>query len=158
MGVTCHWVGDNLHRKSAAIACRRLSGAHTYDKIAEMLGNIHTAFGLSLNEVVDTVTDNGFNFVKAFKTFRIQIHTFNVMEQTIEEQTKTENLDENVEETLFFPTTIDPDEETYISLPNHLRYASHTLSLIATHFKTYSCYVKMSNQHLMEESREAKVC
>lgn len=123
LGVTCHWVGDNLDRKSATIACRRLSGAHTYDKVAEMLENIHMAFGLSSNKLVATVTDNGSNFVKAFKTLGIQINTFNVMEQTIEEQTETENLDENVEETLFFPTTIDPHEDTYISLPNHLRCA-----------------------------------
>ena len=62
--VTCHWIGNDLKRKSAALACHRFSGAHTFDAIAECLVDIHAKFRLDNSNIVATVTDNGSNFVK----------------------------------------------------------------------------------------------
>lgn len=47
----------------------RFKGAHTFDKIAEMLFEIQSSFKLKNEQVISTTTDNGSNFVKAFKEF-----------------------------------------------------------------------------------------
>lgn len=41
LGVTCHWIDNNsLERHSAALACRRLKGSHTFDILAAALEEI----------------------------------------------------------------------------------------------------------------------
>lgn len=67
-----HWIQENSYESnSAAFACRRFRGAHTFDKAAEMIGDIHTEFDVKDGKIVKTVTDNGSNMVKAFKIYGI---------------------------------------------------------------------------------------
>lgn len=67
-GVTVHWIEESsLERKSAALACSRMRGKHTFDLIASTLG-IRSKFRIA-NKVICTVTDKGSNFVKALKEF-----------------------------------------------------------------------------------------
>ena len=58
-------------RKSIAIACRRFPGAHTFDRIANILNEIYDEFGLPATKIVSTTTDNGANLVKAFREFGV---------------------------------------------------------------------------------------
>ena len=44
----------------------RLIGSHTYDVLAKALDAVHCDFGIE-EKVIKTTTDNGSNFVKAFK-------------------------------------------------------------------------------------------
>ena len=68
-GVTAHWLCQStFERKSAVLACRRLLGSHTYRLLAEQLHKIHSEYGLK-SKVVNTTTDSGSNFVKAFNVF-----------------------------------------------------------------------------------------
>lgn len=62
---------DTLNRVSAALACKRFEGTHSHDRVADMLADVYTEFDLDTQKVVGTVTDNGSNFVKAFKEFGI---------------------------------------------------------------------------------------
>lgn len=97
MGVTLHWISrSTLERNKAALACRRIRGRHTYDVIGAEIENIHSSFGL-LNKVVATVTDNGSNFVKAFKVY----------------QPVTESDDETEEGE---PAPTDDDDVTFLNL------------------------------------------
>ena len=48
------------------LACKRLFGKHTYDNLAKAVQGVHMTFGIT-DKVVGTTTDNGSNFVKAFK-------------------------------------------------------------------------------------------
>lgn len=58
-----------LMRKSAAIACRRFFGIHSAERIADLLTDINASFGLDVEKLVATVTDNASNFAKAFREF-----------------------------------------------------------------------------------------
>ncbi|ROL55589.1 hypothetical protein DPX16_23606 [Anabarilius grahami] len=70
LGITVHWINPvTLHRQKAAIACRRFRGRHTYDAIAAEIEQIHSSFALC-DKITATVTDNGPNFVKAFRMFQ----------------------------------------------------------------------------------------
>ncbi|KAK0050590.1 hypothetical protein Bpfe_019927 [Biomphalaria pfeifferi] len=126
LGVTAHWINiSSLSRESAALACRRFPGSHTYDRIAELLYDVHENFGIS-NKVCLTVTDNGSNFVKAFEQFGVKIE-------------KSDDIEfEVVGNILAKPLSIHDDADSHdydishTSLPQHHRCSSHTLSLIAT--------------------------
>ena len=65
--MTCHWIDHHsLKREQAVLACRRVKGSHSFDVIAKEIENIHRDFQIE-TKVVRTTTDNGSNFVKAFK-------------------------------------------------------------------------------------------
>lgn len=69
IGVTGHWVDPNsLERCSVALECRQLKGPHTFDVLACTLNDIHSEFGIQ-NKLVQTTTDNGSNFLKAFHIY-----------------------------------------------------------------------------------------
>lgn len=69
LGMTAHWINAENQRQSAIVACRRLKGSHTHDKIAAAIAEIHSDFGIPVSKVVCTVTDNAKNFEKAFSTY-----------------------------------------------------------------------------------------
>ncbi|XP_046401632.1 uncharacterized protein LOC124167689 [Ischnura elegans] len=70
LGVTAHWINDEtLTRESAVLSCVRFKGTHDYKNIADTLHNIFISFGLNNEKVATMITDNGSNFVKAFKEF-----------------------------------------------------------------------------------------
>lgn len=122
LGVTAHWMHPaNMQRKKAALACRRFKGRHTHESIATELDNIHSSYGIS-HKITATVTDNGSNFVKAFKRY-----------QSVDED---EAVDEEDDEVTFVDISdalqarVD-EEEDVIHLPPHYRCASHTLNLVS---------------------------
>lgn len=161
MGVTAHWIDEHLERQSAALACRRLKGSHTYDKIAETLFDINSEFGLSCNQIISTVTDNGSNFIKAFKDFGIR--NFDIDEETVNEiSTFAEKMDadfgdEPIEFLKINPSDFTDEVESSaikVTLPNHIRCASHTLSLTAT--TDVNKFIKTSSISRLHETAISK--
>jgi len=127
MGVTAHFISEQMTRVSVALACKRFKGAHTYDAIAEMLVNIHADFGLDNKKVAFTVTDNGSNFVKAFTEFQDELSLVNDNNEELEED------DDEVESIYIDDILSDQTTSTTDAyLPKHMRCASHTLNLVAT--------------------------
>ncbi|XP_013996278.1 uncharacterized protein [Salmo salar] len=119
IGMTCHWIEKNeLERKSAALACARIQGAHTFDTIAAKINEIHVAYNIE-NKLQATVTDNGSNFVKVFKEFS----------KGDDENDEDDNVEfEDV------GTILDgADEAMHLFLLPHQKCASHALNLIASH-------------------------
>lgn len=72
-GTTAHWIDSKtLSRKSAALSCSRFIVKHTFDAIASTLEQIHVKYGIASKTVL-TITDNGANFVKAFRVFSVPL-------------------------------------------------------------------------------------
>ena len=120
LGVTCHWIEEDLTRNSAVLSLRRFKGKHTYDKIAELLQDTFTVYDLTTTKIVSVVTDNGSNFVKAFKEY-------GVTPETVDRDQENDN-NEPEEQLLNISDILDEG----VVLPRHKRCASHTLSLVAT--------------------------
>jgi KRAB domain-containing zinc finger protein len=119
IGVTAHWIdSETLDRVSAALACRRLKGRHTYDVLAAKLEEIHTEYEI-VSKIVKTTTDNGSNFVKAFSVFAVNP----------EEPEETEG-DESTFHDVYGDLTEAAESFEY-QLPPHQRCAAHTLNLIS---------------------------
>ncbi|CAH0562812.1 unnamed protein product [Brassicogethes aeneus] len=136
MGVTLHWIDSNLDRKSVALACKRFCGTHDYKNIGEMLENINLKFGIRPTQIIATVTDNGSNFVKAFREFAVgdgerEVHEDLQAETSIGVHDREEDVDE--EDITFEQIDVfDNPDDCRIILSTHVRCASHTLNLIAT--------------------------
>ncbi|CAH0405656.1 unnamed protein product [Chilo suppressalis] len=145
LGMTVHWIdSDTFARNSSALACRRFKGTHSFDKIAELIIEIHEEYDLTLSKITKTVTDNGSNMVKAFKIFgKLDLETDTCSGPLM--NVDLENLEVNLNENPYNNNQQDDDDNDYIlalnefpepqendlyQLPNHERCATHTLHLI----------------------------
>ena len=68
IGITAHWLNQNLTRRSACLGVRRVVGQCDYDVIAKLLESVYEEFDI-LDKVTATITDNGSNFLKAFRLY-----------------------------------------------------------------------------------------
>ena len=141
LGMTVHWIDPStLKRHKAAIACTRVMGHHIYGILTSKIENVHESFGLS-GKVSATVTNNGFNFVKAFTTFVLPIPDVSLAlepSDTVEDQDDIE-LEEKVTfldvEELMVPDQLDTQDyliQIENGLPPHQKCAAHILNLIAS--------------------------
>ena len=128
--MTAHWIDNvTLGRLSAALACRRLRGSHTFLALASALESVHRDYGIS-RSVVMTTTDNGSNFVKAFSVFgRVQQDG-----SSDEEESDDESGVNGAVGTVYHEVDheFDTDDTAEFDLPRHHRCACHTLQLVAT--------------------------
>ena len=130
---------DTLRRGSGALACKRFKGEHSYLKIAENLDDIMSNFNIPISKVVSTVTDNGSNFVKAFKEFGVDARS-TINQTDLDPEINDGNEDEEeVEIDDLVPLNLNDLDDTNehhaeldYSLSKQVRCASHTLSLVAT--------------------------
>jgi len=68
LGMTVHWISsDNLKREKAVLGIKEITVRQTADYLAKALLDLHQEFGLT-GKVLSTTTDNGANYVAAFKT------------------------------------------------------------------------------------------
>lgn len=66
LGITIHWIDPKTFKRiSAALACRRIFGSHTYDALE--MDKIFNEYGIDAIKIVKVTTDNASNFVKCFK-------------------------------------------------------------------------------------------
>ncbi|KAM7300967.1 uncharacterized protein ISCGN_016541 [Ixodes scapularis] len=117
LGVTVLWLDPTtLERKVAALACRRMHGSVTFERLATTLEEIFNEFDL-LGKITKVITDSGSNFVKAFRIYG-------------EEEANDE--DEENCQPVHLCSLIESAEEGRHRLPPHHRCSAHTLNLIAT--------------------------
>lgn len=132
IGITAHWVEpESLKRCSVALACRRLRGSHTFDLLANALNDIHAEFEIR-GKIVRTTTDNGSNFIKAFKVFGEDENNNTGALIQEEEEGLADNDDEEEVEFVDVTSLLDEADGFEFHLPKHQRCACHILNLIAT--------------------------
>ena len=138
-GMTVHWINPStLQRCKAAISCTRLIGHNTYDVLPGMIESIHCRFDLR-GKVTATITDNGSNFVKAFKMISVDPShptPSSTSEEVIEQEGDNEQDEEEKAafENVCDVLTLDADSnddytQVLYELPRHERCAAHTLKL-----------------------------
>ena len=139
-GMTVHWIDPSTLQHCKAAICRtRLVGHHTYDVLASKIESIHRSYSNN-GKITATVTDNGSNFVKAFKTFSVTDLTSTSAEVTQEEYCPEEGHPdeeeaafENVHDTLTLEQqNMDDLTQVEDDLPAHERRAAHTMNLVAS--------------------------
>ena len=62
IGITASWLLDDLSRKSVTLACPRMKGTHSYDKIAMALESTGLKYAIQ-EKTVGCVTDSGKHFI-----------------------------------------------------------------------------------------------
>ena len=148
LGITAHWLNDDLTRGSCALACTRMKGSHTNDAIAKAIEDTLVEFGLQNKcHFGGCVTDNGGNFVKAFFLFADRPNDQNDI-RDYGETTIDVEIDIGINEEDTLGQNADPEERDLVQidiaiiiederqnrpiLPAfHHRCSSHTLNLVA---------------------------
>lgn len=136
IGITAHWLDpDSLDRHSVALACRQLKGSHTFDVLAAALNDIHAEYQIR-DKIVRTTTDNGSNFLKAFRIYGDQDENNN-MTYPEELNNSGEGDEEEIqeEEEVNFQevaSVLDVGDGFEYHLPKHQRCACHLLNLVST--------------------------
>jgi len=67
--MTIHWLDpDTRARMNAVLCCKRMRGVHNFETLAEIMSDVIRQFKLE-DKVTRIVTDNGSNYVKAFRIY-----------------------------------------------------------------------------------------
>lgn len=71
MGMTVHFIDEiKIERCSFMLACKRIKYSHNFENIGKLIYEIHTEKNLNVEKISHTITDNAFNFSKAFNVFK----------------------------------------------------------------------------------------
>ena len=173
IGMTCHWIDCiDLCRQSRMLAFHRFKGKHDYIGIAKLLQSIFIEFQLPLSTIMNVLTDNGSNFLKALREYGDDVSDDSEAEEEEESDRVGAERDGEINASVIAagddkmssvnvgnilkqtPTqqhasddeNLWPDYDPPIVLPPHESYVAHTLDLMA----------KYDNQKAMEDSRVYK--
>ena len=134
LGMTAHWINRDFTRRSASLTCRRITRSLTYDVVGRAICDIHTQYELDVAKLTHTVTNEASNFSKAFTEFGKKNEEESDEGSESEQETSDEVIFHDLQQILAntaFETGTDADD-TIITLPEQLKYISHTLNFITT--------------------------
>ena len=136
--VKAHWLNFTYVRKSTTIPWRYFIGTHEFSARASHLNSINEDY-LTPNKIVKTVTDNGSNFVKAFREYAAK--SVKEKESELSVFSVSEDFDDGFycdEDTIaikpvghILGSSIDDINSENFYLSENLRCCSHRLNLVA---------------------------
>ena len=131
LGVSATWLDQDLNRKNADIACRRMKGCHNFEALAATLEQILVDF-LIHNKTTTATTDNARNFEKCFRLFgRKELPNFGT--EHVAEDEPIDGMDDELQPIQINDLWDEAEEnELEFNLPKHFRCAAHTINLVAT--------------------------
>lgn len=69
---SCHWIDPNTFKRiSSTLTIKRFQRSHNYEEFKDTIQKVHKRFGLTNENVIATVTDNGTNYTQIFKEIGI---------------------------------------------------------------------------------------
>ena len=124
--ITAHWIdAESMCLVSAALACRRQTGSHTYYVLVGAIDAIHGDYS-QRQKVCRMTTDSGTNFVKAFSVFATR-------DEAVENDDDSDTEEEEGDITYVdVGRELDTSDDGDYQPPSHQRSACHTLQLVAT--------------------------
>lgn len=134
IGLTAHWINpESLERHSAALACKRLKGSHTFEVLANAMNDIHSEYEIR-DKVVCTTTDSGSNFLKAFRVFGVENNDIETEARCESDDTDSEGSGEGSDGVEFQDASLllDQDDGFEFQLPKHQKCACHILNLVSS--------------------------
>ena len=136
IGVTCHWIDpEKFVRCSVILGFRRFKGQRNYLRIAEVLNAIHSEYGLDTTKVTYVITDNGSNFLKAFREYGIQNGESPDEDENDSDARTADDMRTADISVILDNVSQDDDDDDDIEipyLPKHASCAAHTLNLLMT--------------------------
>ena len=114
-----------LDRRGGTLACCRFKGEHNFLRITELLEGVFASYAIPHDKIVSTVTDNGSNFVKAFKEFGVNLTS--PMHATAEDDAQSQNGsdDEAEDDEAFVPSVIEESGQSLVQPPSGDRRVTH---------------------------------
>lgn len=112
LGVSAHFLDDDLVRKSYILAFKNLTKRHTFDYLAHLLHEILNEYEIPIEKVTHFVTDGGSNFCKAFRVFGMSSdfsHSINII---YNEAAEVEQEEETIQVINDDPILVIDDEES----------------------------------------------
>lgn len=113
LGVSAHWLDENLQRRSRVLACPHFRNPHSGERIASSLQAIHDGHELGGDKLVSTTTDNASNMVNAFVYYGVVLEE----DSDYDDDDSEDDQDEDEHEAMGVPET-DPISQ----LPVHQRF------------------------------------
>ena len=136
LGYTCTWLGEDLERHVAVIACRRFIGRQTYATLTPHMCEILEEFSIQ-NKCNGFTTDSASNYQKAFVEFGIEPLDFSNEDDDDDDKDVHEN---DVEiETIDIDAALDDNDDDHdenqedldFILPPHYKCSAHKFNNVA---------------------------
>lgn len=74
LGISAHWIDDDLERRSRVLACQNFKNPHSGARIASNLQAVHDENRLTGEKLVSTSSDNARNMIKAFVDYGVNLN------------------------------------------------------------------------------------
>lgn len=133
LGITAHYLNENLERKKLGLGCKRLTGSHTFDNIGKEIQNVIKEFGIE-RKLVGSTSDQGSNILKSFKEWYWQDDSVENSEST-HECKKCKEIIARIKAAKSHPegnTDLDEILSNIVHFPPNFRCCAHRLHLICT--------------------------
>lgn len=129
LGVTAHWIKEDLNRGSAAIAYRTFKHSLSMERIYQIISDIYLEYQLNHSKITASMVDNKNDFSRALEDFGVNKQLI-INEPNISDDSDFESDSEFID-TKTRPCSVIMDE-LYSFLTNSSRCCLHELDLCVT--------------------------
>ncbi|XP_066904781.1 uncharacterized protein [Halyomorpha halys] len=132
LGVTAHWIKEDLDRGSAAIAYRKFKQPLSTENISQLITKIHNEYGLSSSKIVATMIDNKNDFSNSLEVFGVDKQCMVINEPKTSDDDSEEESDDELKNDIKISSTSSVINDLSFFLMNVFRCCIDELNLCVT--------------------------